>query len=417
MDSTNDVRNSRKGLRQILFGLLSFLIAFGLLEGVARLVYLIPSVGKSENELPAWVVPSPDFGWTIKPGFHGRVHRVERSFNPQGYVTVDTAQLRHSGRPKVVFIGDSNTFGWAVETPDTFVEVVDSLLPEFDAINLGMNGYSSFQGTRVMTHRAVPLFPAVAVVSFNFNDRRYVLRRGDADGESTFRDRYLIWKVDDVLSNLYLYRVMRSTVRSFTREQKPVDVRLDTLAVRVSPQDYRSNLISMVSTARANNMKVILMLLKDNPGTTKYIRRAMEDPSQADIPNLERGVLGSKVFSDLAKLYLGDVFERAGRLVEAESVRVRRSPFDSYMGGYPLFSDMEYNGIMQRVADSLDVELVDARAVLDEDPGVYSDDWGHFKPEGHRKVAALIARSVNRVLGLPAHFQSDAQSEGAVRQF
>lgn len=49
------------------------------------------------------------------------------------------------GDQRVVFIGCSFTFGWAVQDDETFVWKVQEALPEIDALNLGTGGYGSLQ--------------------------------------------------------------------------------------------------------------------------------------------------------------------------------------------------------------------------------------------------------------------------------
>jgi hypothetical protein len=66
---------------------------------------------------------------------------ADREFDAEGYLTVDSDEVHgKSGNKKVVFIGDSKTFGRGASTPDSFVEVTERLLPGVDAINLGVVG-------------------------------------------------------------------------------------------------------------------------------------------------------------------------------------------------------------------------------------------------------------------------------------
>src|SRR5439155_12728528 len=78
-------------------------------------------------------------------------------------------------------IGDSNTFGVGAPTEHTFAEATERLSPGLVAINLGVPGYTSFQGRRLLDQALVDLEPVAVVVSFNFNDKKYALAQLGSD--------------------------------------------------------------------------------------------------------------------------------------------------------------------------------------------------------------------------------------------
>ena len=98
----------------------------------------------SESD-PEWFVYSPTLGWERKPGFRGDV-AGPHEFDSGGFLTVDSRQVSDTShrRKRVLFIGDSNTMGFQVAASATFAEVVEALVPNVDAINLGVLGYSSY---------------------------------------------------------------------------------------------------------------------------------------------------------------------------------------------------------------------------------------------------------------------------------
>ena len=113
------------------------------------------------------------YGWTPRPGYSGDVYGADRKFDLNGYLAADSAQVK-STKPKIVFFGDSCTFGNGIATDETFVEVVGTLLPDVASINLAVPGYTSLQGCMRLKNLAFD--PDVVVFSFSFNDRRYVTR-------------------------------------------------------------------------------------------------------------------------------------------------------------------------------------------------------------------------------------------------
>ncbi len=74
-----------------------------------------------------------------------------------------------SGRPKVVFAGDSITFGWGVEVEDSFPFLIGNRL-EVEVVNLGVSGYGTDQQYLKLRRDGLPLGPAAVVVTLSEND-------------------------------------------------------------------------------------------------------------------------------------------------------------------------------------------------------------------------------------------------------
>src|SRR5262245_37737536 len=83
-----------------------------------------------------WSVFSPDLGWTLRPGYRGDVGGYRRVFDTEGHLAVDTKQVADKSARKVLFIGDSNTFGVGTPTEHSFAEATERLSPGVVAINL-----------------------------------------------------------------------------------------------------------------------------------------------------------------------------------------------------------------------------------------------------------------------------------------
>jgi hypothetical protein len=94
--------------------------------------------------------PSEALGWEWQPEFAGQAENDYREFDSQGFLKVDSKQAAEPGPNTVLFIGDSNTIGFGVPTAASFAEVIEELLPGVSTVNLGVNGYSSYQGLKVL---------------------------------------------------------------------------------------------------------------------------------------------------------------------------------------------------------------------------------------------------------------------------
>ena len=241
--------------------ILASLIVFILFEGGARIGKTIYDDFNVSKNWP-WYKYSSDLGWERKPNFNGWMNSVRRAFDSRGFFVSDTKQIADKKKAKIVFIGDSITFGYNVATYSTFVELLDNFLPDIDALNLGVIGYSSYQGYKTLLKFGEFLNPSIIVFSFNYNDRRYVLQKTDIDGETKFSKSNLF--ISNILDKAYLYKSIKfifqkaGIIKSRDRIRK---VNLKDLQPRVSPENYRNNLIKTINFAQERNISLIFLLL------------------------------------------------------------------------------------------------------------------------------------------------------------
>ncbi|MCP3964235.1 MAG: SGNH/GDSL hydrolase family protein [bacterium] len=73
------------------------------------------------------------------------------------------------GRPRVVFVGDSVTFGWGNPAEDIFPSLIGRML-DVEVVNLGVSGYGTGQEYLVLRQHGLPLEPSAVVLTFNPND-------------------------------------------------------------------------------------------------------------------------------------------------------------------------------------------------------------------------------------------------------
>ncbi len=376
-----------------------FLLLFCVIEVLARLAYTVRSdVEQLREQKPnIWFRYSPIVGWEAIPGFKGKIA-------PSGYREFDDRGFLGSGHDKaserapntVLFIGDSNTFGYGVPTLSSFAGVTEQLLPDTRTVNLGINGYTSYQGRKILEKYLPQVRPAAVVASFNYNDRRGV-RPGEEDSPVHFQKVYDsgqsgIRRINEALKWLYIYRGMVVIMRrvGLLGDQEPID----KLVPRVDEKHYRENLISIVEQTNRAGVPLIFILLRDNPLESGYLKSGIEKLEkgeyQAAIEYFNVVVRANSMHADLGRVYLSRAYRAMGKEGEAtEAVRAGER-FVSLHGGRPIRLDWKYNNIMREVASQYNISLVDGASVLETDPYVFID-LSHFAPTGHRKVAELLA--------------------------
>lgn len=113
--------------------------------------------------------------------------------NSRGFRTPEFADATAPGVVRIVVLGDSSTFGWGVEHFETYAEQLGTALARrwsidrsrIEIVNLGVPGYSSFQGRVLLERFALGLDPDVIVWSYLSNDGAMT---GESD-QSTYEKR------------------------------------------------------------------------------------------------------------------------------------------------------------------------------------------------------------------------------------
>lgn len=395
--------------KKTLQGLGSLLLALCALEVVSRAVapFFRDDDDRPRRDLD-WFVDSRELGWERKPNFNGYVAGVTRAFDSEGFLLGDGGKLADTLHKKILFVGDSNTFGNDQPTTHIFVSLVDSLMPEAVTINMGVMGYTAYQGLVLLRRMLARCRPDVIVVSFSYNDRRYVLDRNDRDGPEFFQRAFDALKREErerTLERIYLYRSLRFVLRAvglLTVPQPPLVARADTLTARVPPEDFRSHLSAIAREAHQHDVPLVFLLLKDNPVQTEHLNRGLDLLARGNRPAAKEELLIASreptVFRMLASIHLARLLRDAGDTTRADDVCTFRHPPYSLQGGYPLYRDHEYNLVVREVAAEFQAGIVDGGALLDAYPWVYYD-FCHFDTTGHRLVAEALIGPLRAALG------------------
>jgi lysophospholipase L1-like esterase len=378
-----------------------------LVEGTARIMTAVTGYRPTPPLFDPVFTGSLELGWALRPGFDATADGAARAFDADGYQAVDSAQVADTRTPRVVFIGDSNTFGFGVATESSFVEVADRLLPGTNAINLGVPGYSSAQGVIVARKYLPILKPKIAVISFNFNDRRYSLNRPDGaeQFEAVYRTSQEYWlnRLARAAEHSHAFIIFRSVLRRvgaapIVARDRLVVVSHDAVVPRVAEDDYEKNLAAIVALCLENGVRPVFLLLRDNPARVSRLHAGVDalegGDAESGIRDLEAVVaedIGSKLdIKDLAQSYLSSGYRQAGRTADAAKLE-QITAFPVRMDGQnPIRLDTDYNDAMRHVAETSGIEVLDAASVLEASPETFIDIC-HFGEDGHRGVGELVA--------------------------
>jgi lysophospholipase L1-like esterase len=200
--------NYRLFLFRCLLAVASSLVAFALAEIACRI--LMPEQasvrfqqdvdelqGLKLDEAARMIRNDPELFWKLAPG-----SRIPDDAWPFFGVIANGQSLREDheippekppGQTRILFLGDSCTFGYGVAHDATFVEVVESLLKgatgkPVECINAGVPGYSLFQGYRYLITEGLQYQPDLVVLTFGWNDSGVWDHLGDRDHHAILRE-------------------------------------------------------------------------------------------------------------------------------------------------------------------------------------------------------------------------------------
>ena len=157
-------------------------------------------------------------------------------------------------RPIVVFMGDSNTeFG----RYDEFLKSIiykQNLNSAFTFVNVGVAGWSSYQGLQQLKRDVLPMMPRFVTIYYGWNDHWTSFGVEDKDiGKFNLEHPTLLLEVFSKVRVVQLFNKAVFVLKQTAAEQdkqKPE---------RVSLSDFRSNLLQMVQIARNNGIIPILL--------------------------------------------------------------------------------------------------------------------------------------------------------------
>lgn len=198
--------------RKSLYALITTLVFVGLVESALRLLCIEP---RERGDPPVVFVGAPfhgrfplawddDIFWRMENG--ATIPDTDESLNDRGFRGPQVAQEKSRGVRRVLFVGDSNTFGIGVAHDATFSSRLHRWLgtsndSSWEAINAGVPGYSVFQMARWLEKEGLALDADLVVIYPGaWNDFTPCI---EADDETQ------AWRIDDARTWIDASRIVR----------------------------------------------------------------------------------------------------------------------------------------------------------------------------------------------------------------
>lgn len=234
--------------------------------------------------------------------------RWEISLNSEGFRDAEFPTTKSRSSVRIICLGDSWTFGANVGQRQAYPQRLKAQLTQefpgatFEVLNLGVLGYSSYQGLELLKRRAVHLQPDLVVIGFAMNDASVA---GYRDKDLPASQRSAAERVGRLLEHIEAYKLLRyaalvlknkpaslgewlragadsaekSVIEHVAREGRTTLEEYEKLEpwTRVAPGDYERNMLEMIRIARTHRAGVILLhneLWRNSPYATVLERIA-----------------------------------------------------------------------------------------------------------------------------------------------
>lgn len=202
--------------------------------------------------------------------------------NSEGYRSGEIRTEKTPSSIRIACLGDSWTFGMPVRQNETYPRrLLDRLHEErpdlqYEVLNFGVLGYSSFQGLQLLKTRVLDFHPDIVVVGFAMNDSEVAGYR-DKDVMSAAGRPAVAARVKAALTEapkrLETYKLLNYQALALRFRQKPLAEYLkDDEAsqgtvdyeglepwTRVSPRDFESNMREIARLATERGAAVVLL--------------------------------------------------------------------------------------------------------------------------------------------------------------
>lgn len=197
------------------------------------------------RETTSIFVRDRELGWRLRPRAIDNWGGVEVHINERGFRGPVVPYERTPGTRRVLYLGDSVTFGYRVARwEDTFPHVADSIVAVRDSIpvetvNLAVEGYSQWQQAIVLEKEGARYRPDLVVLGFVLNDVTemfHLTRFGGAEEgfqmrhaaaswiERVFESSAIVYEIQNVVREVKAKRRLGEDVRLGAIKQQALDV-------------------------------------------------------------------------------------------------------------------------------------------------------------------------------------------------
>ena len=329
----------------------------------------------------------------------------------------------------ILVMGASPSFGWGVADEYPYARVSEKILGKsterpIRVINGSVIGYSSHQGKNLLPDLLDQYSPDIVTLSYVINDvdrYRFFRNDGSNDRQAKTPSNWSI-TINNLTKDLGLTQAFRRLLRLATqwRSSNLVNNWSAHLPgeVRVSLQEYRNNLSTMITEIRRRQKQVVLIKMPVNLPRPRISSTAEQKLAAVDEGEvlLEKGafkearsfytqLLSSQPHHHLALLGLARSTAGLGQPIKTQKWRDDLKKTISYQ--CRLRSEI-YNLAMERIGEEQDIPVVDIVTTFAKHSQEYlfldpNSDTIHPNIRGHQLIAEELSKAIKTLVKSAPH--------------
>ena len=272
--------------------------------------------------------PSAQLLWTYRPSVSYRLECQPQYGEPRRYLLATNSlglrdgpvsRVKPKGSLRVICIGDSRTAGYGLPLEATFAKQLEGRLravlgrDDVDVINAGCDGYTSFQGKRLLRTKLLGLSPDCVVACFSCNDHS-LRAQNDVEQQKalspagTAAQRLL-------LRSPLLVAMARPVIAAGRRMGGAPQGRSRMHTPRVGPDEYGKNLLDICAMAKGAGAATVFLELPRYDGDRLEAGRYTEAVARVRLTSGAGAVDMMEDFTEVhasgGQLYLDEVHPNA----------------------------------------------------------------------------------------------------------
>lgn len=231
--------------------------------------------------------PSLEYFWEPRPGarFWGDI------INPQGYRGPVLPRVKGSAF-RIVALGDSSTMGFGVKWNEAWPAVLETILREegraVEVLNLGVVGFTVYQGLRYYRRKALPYSPDLVVLAFGACNDQFRDDQCYRDEEKARLLSTSAYRLRQVVDRFVLVRWLRG----FLGDAPPPPAAAGgPCPPRVTPEEFTKNLLEFHATQTERGGRTAFVVAPrqvkaetEYPRTVEYTKATREAAAAAGVP-------------------------------------------------------------------------------------------------------------------------------------
>lgn len=339
-------------------------------------------------------------------------------YNAQGFRQCDPSTVipiqKKMGIRRIVTLGDSTTNGLGVSFECMYSETLNRMLgDETEVFSSGVPGFTAVQCRLQLEHKILSYHPDLITIAVNYNDRRCIIDRQQADSDEYFyytsRLRWITETVAGTFASINAFLQYR--IQSMEKQLRQNVPRLDQLTCRVPPDVFAQNLEMICDIAQEHRIRTLLIGLGDS---FEYFDNIIAFRNSAEYEKKLQYLLRErekKAFYSfgLATLLLADLLKREGVQntgLDPQQLLSDYQPVLSAQGGFLIYPDWTYREIIQKVAETKNVPYFDFVEYAQNHPAIkdgttviyVKNDPVHLNAKGHQLLAEGLYPVIKKYL-------------------